>query len=276
MPRTQLAWRQVSPHIDINAMTTGNAEQTLHPANRSTYPLRFGVDQMDTSHEWCVRTQNTMDCVSVLRLQKSLAETAIVDRSLIARSHGWRVCCVRQLCRYRRGRRRCRRRTRWHGFRVSVHGRRNGSPCRHHSMGHGRELPAKQSQLQHLMVASSIGSCARLVDCRPQHQHQYGNMKRNRDTERDTAMNRIVQSQAPNLEMVAAPSQWCFSLKAMLAPDASTADANAPTTAIDILKATMVPASPELPSAQELPGGPRSPSGRARMKYSRMDASPEK
>lgn len=172
-----------------------------------------------------------MDRVSVLRLQKAFVETAIVDRALKARRHGRCAWYVGQLCRYRRGLPRRRLQRTCCGLRMSVHGRRNHQPCRHGSMDRGGDLPTKQPQLQRVMVASSINSGARFADRRPQHQHQYGNMKRNRDAERDTATNRFVQCLAPNLEMVVAPRQWRFSLKATLAPGASTAHANAPTAA---------------------------------------------
>lgn len=171
-----------------------------------------------------------MDRISVLCLQKAFAEAAIV--TVMTRCHGRGDWCAGRMCGYPGGLPRCRLRRMCCGLRMSAHGRRSHPPCRQGSMGLGKDLPTKQPQLQPaMMVASSIGSGARFVDRRPQHQHQHGNMKRNRDAERDTATNRFVQSLAPNLEMVVAPRQSRFSLDATLAPGASTAHANAPAAA---------------------------------------------
>ena len=69
MSCTQLAWSQVTPRIDIDAMTIGNADETLHLAHRRACALCLGIDQVDTGCEWRSRTRYTADRVSVLRLE---------------------------------------------------------------------------------------------------------------------------------------------------------------------------------------------------------------
>ena len=87
MPRTQLAWSEVTPRIDVDAVGIGNTEQLLHLAHRCADALVFGIDQMDAGYPWHRRTRHAVNRVSALRVPQPLAEATVAGRRMTVDGH---------------------------------------------------------------------------------------------------------------------------------------------------------------------------------------------
>ena len=85
MPRDQLLRSQVSPYIDVHAMTACNAKEALRLAHRCTDTLCPGVDQTDAGYKWLVGARNPVSRIGVLGFAQLFLEASIAGRSLIAR-----------------------------------------------------------------------------------------------------------------------------------------------------------------------------------------------
>jgi hypothetical protein len=191
MSLVQLSRAQMPHHLDVDALTAGDAEQPLGLARHRPYSLRVGIYQADARDARRFGTWNTTDRRGLLCLVQTFLEATISVCACTVRGDGGCDGCNRA------GALRSARETMLDGCRPRRKFRLPGMRVRigwgAWSDGHGclsrfRRMLREESELQTLRVRPIV---LRILPAgvRAQDQDQRQQMQRNRDADRDTSAN---------------------------------------------------------------------------------------
>ena len=203
VPITQLARRQMSPHIDIDAMVVGNAEQLLCPACHRTKALGGWIDQVEAGHVRRAGAGNPVNGTRLLGLLQPRLKTAIIAcrrgghwpaARLSMTGRGLRQHChLRCHVRRKRGLQGIRYPSGNCAYRRLVHRHPRRQRQRFCRQGRGGWRAVKQAQAQWLAATRWLALPATPITCRVQHKQQHEPMQQDHAPQDGAALQSFMQ-----------------------------------------------------------------------------------